>query len=201
MNRDSFLMWLRTWLAQHPVRRPAQGDDPAYARQVLTRIGRTQPERPSVLAGLADALYTRLSPARLSLAAGGVLAAALFLVTTARQPQMPSQPQPAVVAAQITRDATVIAQAADAADDPLADVLNSHAIEPDLRMIDQYMMLAESGSSATSDDEAWITQTLQLLNEFNEDTDADTNSNDSASVDQWLQELQLLDESELKATS
>ena len=198
MNRDSFLMWLRTWLTQHPVRPPAQGDDPAYARQVLTRIGRMQPERPSLTAGLADALHALLSPARLSLAAGGVLAAALFLVTTARQPQMPSQPQPAVVAAQITRDATVIAQAADAADDPLADVLNSHAIEPDLRMIDQYMMLAEAGS-VSADDEAWITQTLQLLNAVNEDTDADTN--DNASVDQWLKELQSLDESELKATS
>ena len=190
MNRDSFLMWLRTWLTQHPVRRPAQGDDPAYARQVLTRIGRLQPERPSIL---ADALDAWLSPARLSLASG-VLAAALLVVIVARHQQ------PAAVAAQISREAAVIAQAADPADDPLADVLNSHAVESDLRMIDHDMMLAESGAA---DDEAWISETLQLLNDVNEDTDTTTNTdtNNSASVDQWLKELQTLDASELKATS
>ena len=56
------------------------------------------------------------------------------------------------------------------------------------------IVLAESPST----DEAWVDETIQLLNEFNEDLPEDASGSSS---DEWLDELQTLDENELAASS
>ena len=56
------------------------------------------------------------------------------------------------------------------------------------------MLLAESPSS----DEQWLDETVQLLEQVDE---SDSDSPESSSSNDWLDELELLDETELSASS
>jgi hypothetical protein len=60
------------------------------------------------------------------------------------------------------------------------------------------IMLAESLSSA--EEEAWMEQTLQLLEELDEEVPEDSGIGPSDD-DDWLEELELFDESELATSS
>ena len=59
------------------------------------------------------------------------------------------------------------------------------------------LVLAES----TSHDAQWVEESLQLLDQLDEESAADADDSAPASDDEWLQELQTLDESDLASTS
>ena len=59
------------------------------------------------------------------------------------------------------------------------------------------MMLAESPPS----DDQWIDQTLSLLDQLHEDDAIPADNSGSSSEEEWMNELQFLDDSELSASS
>lgn len=61
----------------------------------------------------------------------------------------------------------------------------------------QILRLAESSPS----DESWVEETLQLLDQLDEDISEDASSDAAGADEEWLDELEMLDERDLAASS
>ena len=97
------------------------------------------------------------------------------------------------LAQQIIHDSQLLAALDEPELEPLA-ADQVEAVADEMETIDT-LQLAESAPS----DDQWVEQTLQLLDELDEEAPEDAAS--SASEDEWLQELEQVDESELTANS
>jgi len=98
------------------------------------------------------------------------------------------------LATEITRDSQLLAALDDTGLEPLGATDEVEALTEDVELLD-LMTLAESPPS----DADWIEQTLQLLEEIDEDAPEETTGD--TDEEDWLNELQLLDETELTASS
>lgn len=63
--------------------------------------------------------------------------------------------------------------------------------------IDRPLVLAED----TSDEAQWLDETLRMLDEFDQDAPEDSSGDANVSDDEWLQEIEMLDEHDLLAGS
>jgi len=166
MNRTDFRIWLAQWVARHPVRTPGQAPDASYAEDVMRRVkaASVPQERP------AAAWWLRPWPA-IAVACASVAVVASLV----------AERQPVRVAERADQDLRVL-DALGVAPDAPEDVT-----EEELRGLDQ-LVLAEAQRDA--DEEAWIEQTLQVLDGLEEEPEA---------LHELQEELELLDELEMTA--
>ena len=172
----TFAAWLKPWMAQHPLRESSDRDRSRYTAQVMARVK-------------APAHAPQESPwhqlvwgwPRLVLATAAVAAGVLLVVgvRTASRTEL---------AKEISSESELLA----ALDEP-APLANGDALEADLQEQD-LMVLAEAQPS----DQQWIDQTLQLLDQLDEDTqDDNTDASANPNGEEWLKDLQTLDEEDL----
>jgi len=172
MSPDEFLTWLNGWLARHPVRRPADEPQAAYTVQVMERVRLSRPRQAAGWRLWAQPL----------LAFGGMAAAAAvgFTMLTGT---------PRRLAERVDRDIEVLAQVdAEAVAGLLETSLDGVAQE--LQLLNQ-MRLAEL--EEVVDEEAWLEETLELLNDVEGVDAASGLSGEDASIEELLQELEQLD--------
>jgi len=178
-----FSTWLRTRLARYPLKEPPAFDRTRFVAEVMERV--------NALGGPTPALR----PAgrwwawpRLALAAAAV-AVALLVVGRVQSPG-PGRP----LVEQIADDAQVLAALDELL--PLAPVApdDAEGLAQELAAMDA-LLLAEAPPS----EDAWFEQTLTLLEQLEEDLPE--GAADDPSGDEWLDELQWLDEHDLAASS
>ena len=174
-----FSRWLTTWLTRHPLKEPADLDRAAYTREVISKI-RGQAHR-------APAAATRwwiLTNPGLALAA----AVAVVLVVTTVQRSSGLQ-----LAQRALRDAALLAGVDENGVDLPGD--ETERLADDLELLDT-LVLAEAPPS----DDAWIQQTMQLLDQLDEDP-ASKDSSTDRSEEEWLDDLEMLDQDDLASTT
>ena len=175
-----FTTRLRTWLTRHPLKTPSDIDRAHYTTEVMAKVR-------AVTTAPAQAPQRVWRPHWLSwpqLALVVATAAGIVvIVSTAHS----SREQ---LAHRLTQDAQMLAEV----DEPLPELLNGEEaaeLAQDLEEEDHHILLAES---APSQDQQWLDQTLQLLDQLDEEVpgvDSDqTAGNDD---EEWLKELDTLD--------
>lgn len=175
-----FATWLRRWLLRHPLKEPPAAPRATYTAEVMRQVSALHV--PSLTPAPRWLAWPRL--ALVPLAAGAVV---LILVGRSHLPG--GSP-----AGQITADAEVLT----ALGQPLLPEPGSagglEELAQELELADA-LVLAE----APPTDEEWVAETLHLLEELDEEPAA--GPSDTAVPDEWLEELELLDEGELGASS
>ena len=199
-----FATWLQTWLIRHPLKEPTDMDRARYTAEVMARVKAVGPTTEAgtlptggVADGSAERRSRRLAEAnlaplpvrpwgfwpRLAVALAAATAGVAVFIGTRQDPSHK-------LAQAIATDAQLLA----ALDERDMDLVLDDDVDvlPDELAIADTMLLAEQSSS----DEEWLAQTLELLDQLGEDTPPETAS-DGAGEEEWLEELQLLDEGEL----
>ena len=176
--------WLKTWLARHPLKAPSDADRARFTAQVMARV------RAETRTGRAPVAWTERLLGLWPRLAVSLAAAAALLVGLSVLHSTESGPR---LADRIIQDSELLTEV----DEPVNGWLASddtESLADELERTDA-MVLAE----APQDDDSWVADTLQLLDRLNEELpdDAAGESNE----DEWLKELQTLDESELAARS
>ena len=180
-----FPAWIRQWLARHPLKEPACPSHTQYTAQVMERVRGLAPPPTGLLVRLGRQLVGGWP--RVALVAATAVVLAVLLVTRPPATQLR-------LAEEINQEAALLA----ALDEPLlleaADDMETLARE--LESVDTWMVLAESDQGL---DEAWIEETLLLLEEL----DAEPLWDDSGEIsdETWFEELERLDDRELSASS
>jgi hypothetical protein len=180
--------WFREWLARHPLKEPLLHDRARYTAEVMASVkAAASPQREAV------GLQWWFAWPRLALAAVTATAVILLIV-------MPRGPTSGRLAQTIEEELGLLSEldeepllfdetvGAPEEPDALADALEA----------DDAWLLAEAIPSV--EDEQWIEHTLQVLEALEEDV-SEAGPADPIEDDQWLEELQWLDDLELTATS
>ena len=181
-----FTTWFRAWLSRHPLRPPMAHNRQQYTVEVMARVRElsstpavsSAPLRPPFVWG-----WPRLALSLATVAAGAVIAVGL----THR-----ANEQRASHAAQDTMLLALLDQEPESLLGDDSDVLAS-----DLETVDT-MTLAES---IPSEDETWLERTLEVLDQVDEDSGSHADPQDTSSSDDFIDELRLLDESELSSST
>lgn len=168
--------WMSRWLTRHPMKAPLQVDRTRYTAQVMTRV-RALGVAPSA-APVASPWWPRL---------GLVFATAAVLLVVGVVGRRAGS-----LARQTMADVEFLAILENQGLEPLLPD-DADALAAELELADTFQ-LAETVAS----DEAWLEQTLQLLEETD---DASALGEEPVVDEEWLQELQTLDEQELTASS
>jgi hypothetical protein len=173
-----FSRWLAAWLKRHPLTDAPEADPARYTAEVMARVRALERRSAPAASPLRWLLWPRLG---LALAA----AAALLVIVTA------GPRSGARLARTLLQDARLLELVDEAALD------GSLAEDPDglaEALADQdLLVLAESPPA----EDAWVEETLQLLDQLDEELPED----EAGSSDGWLEDLEMLDESELAASS
>jgi hypothetical protein len=178
----AFLDRLNQWLAQHPVK-TAERDRAEFTAGVMARV------RAARSGDAPAASSARLGLRWPRLAVSAALASAAVAAVWVLQPLRPGSPTAAIL-----RDAAMLAELEEPSEVGLA-VENLESLAEEMEQQD-LIVLAES----PEDDATWLTQTLEMLDQLEEELPENTTGT-PAEEEEWLQELQLLDESELAARS
>ena len=174
--------WFRRWLSRHPLKAPPTADQQQYTTEVMARIKTLEQPVPKPIV-----LRPRWVWPRLALVASTV---AIVALVVGRAEQTPEQPQ---VVQQVEYDTQLPA----ALDEAIVLESSDGAIEQLAQELESYdtLLLAQSGGN----DAGWLEQTLELLDQLDEDIPEDA-TGDSSDED-WLRELEFLDDSDLAASS
>ncbi len=176
-----FTAWLREWLVRHPLKEPRDLDRSRYTAEVMAKVKALGEPLPS-----SAPRYRWLTWPQLGWMATAAAFGVVVMVGTIERSHVR-------LAGQISRDVQVLSSVDDAAIDALVES-DPEILADDLETIDA-LVLAEAAPS----DDQWIAQTLELLEQVGSD-DATEPSGDSDD-EEWLDELQTLDEIELIASS
>ena len=184
-------MNLLSWLKRHPLNGPTGIDRAHYTAEVMAKVkALAQP----VPAPAPVRVWLPWPPAYRPSGAGRRLALTLATVAAGIAIVLgATRYQTSQLAQQITRESQLLAALDEPELEPLATD-QVEAVADEMETMDT-LQLAES---LPSDDE-WVEQTFQLLDELDEAAPEDAAS--GASEDEWLQELEQVDESELAANS
>lgn len=189
-----FSTWLRSRLARYPLKEPPAFDRARYITEVMERVKALGEPTPALRPAGRWWAWPRLALAT------AAVAAALLVVARVQSPgpgpvpaSMTGAPA-SPLAQEISDDAQVLAELDEPL--PLAPGASDDAEElaQELAAMDA-LLLAEAPPS----DDAWIEQTLTLLEQLEEDLPE--GAADDPSGDEWLDELQWLDEHDLAARS
>ena len=175
-----FSTWLRTWLARHPLKEPRNHDPARYRTEVMEKVRALHQPAHMPAASPRWFSWPRIGLAMATVAVGLVLVA------------ISSQRAQVHLADQIVHESSVVAELDDPNFVPAANG-DVDSLAEEVETLDT-MTLAES----TPSDDQWLDQTLSLLDQLDED---DAGPTDSSSEEEWLKELQLLDDTELSASS
>lgn len=172
--------WLTRWVSRHPLKTPGEGDATRYTAEVMARVKRVGPEPAGAPARWA---WPQIGLA-LAAVCAGVMLASLTSQTAARR----------TAERRVAETVSVLAQL----EEPAADLIEPDLIDEAAELDEEELMrLAEAPSGG---DEAWVTETLQLLDQLDEAPE-DSSGTGKPSQEEWLQELEILDEAELTAES
>lgn len=179
--------WLKSWLARHPLKAPSDADSSRFTAEVMAQVrADAQPRRAH--AAWTVRLLGLWPQAAMSLAA----AAAVLVGLTVLRPSGFGQQR----AAQLAQESELL--------EAVGEPVNGWAIADDADSLaddlehEDTLMLAEAPPS----DDSWVADTLQLLDQLDEDLpDEPAAGNSNSNEDDWLDELQMLDESELAVRS
>ena len=166
MTKD-FLGWLRGWIGHHPLKTPP--DSASYTVEVMARVHAASQRMPA---------FRWAAQPWWVLAVGTVAAAWAVTVVVGRSPQR--------LAETVSHETELLAQVDG---DTLLSV-SPDSVEQEVALMDRMVLAQAEGEP---DDEAWLEDTLELLNATGEDVEIP--SADDAS-DGWLQELETLDDRE-----
>lgn len=193
-----FTAWFRQWVSGHPLKEPPAFDRARYIAEVMERVKALGEPTPALRPAGRWWAWPRLALAT------AAVAAALLVVARVQSPGPGPGPVPASMtggagtplAQEISDDAQVLA----ALDEPLplasGATDDAEELAQELAAMDMdALLLAEAPPS----DDAWIEQTLTLLEQLEEDLPE--GAADDPSGDEWLDELQWLDEHDLAASS
>ena len=173
MKRADFLTWLKDWLTRHPLATPPEPLQASYIEEVMRRIRTASAPSP---------VFRWFPQPHSAFALGTAVACLLVVVAVVNRPPMR-------LAKQVEQDWQVLSDVGE-----LTELL-PHDLAEEAKTLDR-LMLAEA--EPLVDDEAWVDETLELLNEVEEDHDT---ALDAETVENLLEELERLDESELAASS
>ncbi len=178
-----FTSWWQDWFTRHPLKEPSGYEPAQYTAEVMDQV--------RALAKPASTFGPWFSWPRLVLATASVAVACLVVVTASRRATVR-------LADAVVQHAQVLATLDENGFEPV-DRLDPDALLQDLKALDT-MVLAQANSS----DEQWLEQTLQLFNGLDEDPSENhgvLEQPGGSPDDDWLNELQLLDESTLSSSS
>ena len=181
-----FTAWIRQWLIQHPLKAPERVSREAYTAQVMARV-KGEVEQAASPLHVARSVRIAWPWPRLALAALTV-AAVVIIVTNMRQETSLH------IAQEVTRSSQLLA----ALDEPVTDSMAPRDLEAMAKELEEAdrLTLAEAPPS----DDQWLEQTLQLLEQFDED--ASVGKTDDASSDEdLLKEIQNDEQSDFAAAS
>ena len=175
-----FTTWLRGWLARHPLKAPLNASQASYTTEVMQRLRALE---------APNSMPARRWPAWPRLALVSVAAAAVALLVVGRLHRPGGQ-----LAGQLTADADLLTALGQPLLPEPGAAVGLEELAQELELADA-LVLAEAPPS----DEEWLEQTLQLLEALDEEPSG--SPSDPAIPDEWLDELEPLDESELGANS
>ena len=174
-----FTSWLTNWLRHHPLRTPTGYERTRYTADVMGRVN-------TIAHGETAPQHSWWALPRLAFAVAAAAAGVAIAIGTTR----------AVSSGRLAKQVAHEAQLLAALDEPTPE-LNGDvgALTEELKLHDT-LVLAE----AQSDDTSWIEQTMQLLNELDDQAPADSTES-SSSDEEWMNDLQLLENSGAAAHS
>jgi len=176
MDRKRFLSWLTGWISKNPLRNPPQTSKASYTDEVMRKIQAQDAPAP---------LVVRWIPAPRLAWSTGMVAASLvvwFMIGTPFAPGISPEG--------IQQELAVLIELDEPVDLPISE------LRLQIAEVDNWVF-AEAEIMSQQEDEIWIEESLELFNEFEEDSLGDT---DDESLDDLLEELWLLDESELASS-
>lgn len=180
-----FADWLKTWLARHPLKAPSDADRSRFTAQVMARV-RARPTP----ASWAVRLWSPWPRLAVSLAA----AAVALVVVNALHPAGSNTR----LAAQLAQESELLAE--------LDEPVNGWAAPDDVEHLAEELEQADAIvlAEAPQSDDSWVADTLQLLDQLDEelpDDDSAAGDSNTGNEEEWLDELQMMDDSELAARS
>ena len=181
-----FMTQLQAWLSRHPLKEPRESDQAGYTIEVMRRVRALG--SPSSQAHPAHLSWLWGTTAELALVAAA--AVLILVVTSSRRPTGGS------LAQQVARELHLLGAVDESGLEALVPQ-SSAELAAELEAAD-ILVLAES--SASSDNTKWVEQTMQLLDQLDEDAPAGSEETPANDQD-WLNELQWLDENDLSSSS
>ena len=175
------MTWLRQWLARHPLKEPPDLDGARFTAEVMARVKAvSQPSQITVLRGMPH----RWPFMRLGLVAATAAAGIALIVGAVGQ----SKRQ---LADHVAHGAQLLAmiEESDRAIQEVPEADDPEALAKEVELIDQFTVLAE----ATPSDQQAIEQTLQLLEQLDEESLEGAVDDSDRTL---IEELQRLDEQE-----
>ena len=190
-----FMDWLTSWLTKHPLKTPDVHKQ-IYTDEVMARVrAEAQPKK---------AVFSLpVFIPRLALVAASVAVIAFAVVTRqpsgvlgrmARVPSAVSEKQ----VAELEENWQLLAMLDDSTDEPLtAAAEDVEGFLQDSDEMELLMLAADTGSG----DEQWLEQTLSLLEQFDDEAGSDLTGEEGnpSSEEEWVHELEMLDEVDLTA--
>ena len=178
--------WLKIWLARHPLKAPSDDDRARFTAEVMARVRVLRPDGAS--AAWTDRLRSVWPRMAVSLAAAAAVLIGFTLLHRAASGQR--------LADRLAQESELLAEL----DGPMNGVDVPDDVEHLAKTLEQAdaIVLAEAPQS----DDSWVAQTLQLLDQLDEELPNEPATGEATSNDnEWLDELQMLDENELAARS
>ena len=179
-----FTNWFKEWLARHPLREPVYFDQARYTAEVMARVN-DQIRSPAQQA--RRSVWLCVSWPRMAL---GGLSFALVSIIVLLAGVSYSRLR---LAKEVTRGIQVLAEVGESAT-PVESETDEVAVE---LQAEDTLVLAE----ATKTDDQWLEQTVQILEQLDEDPKAGNANGSSEPDEDWLDDLQMLDNSELSSSS
>lgn len=173
----SFETWFHRWLTRRPLKEPAQTRED-FTAQIMARVRELARPEP---AGTRVPLLFQLLGGRLALAVA--TAALIGFVALRLVPHPAAQVAAKPVAEPAHQQLAMLQSATGTVQQPA---------RPDL------MRLAESPAQ---DDATWLEGTVELLDALDNDLGEDTATADPSSEEDWVDELDSLDQSELASST
>lgn len=170
------------WLAKRSVKLPAEHDHKQFTETVMARV--TSEAAPHPLR--QRSWWSYHLPAQLGLA---VASAAVMVLIVGRAERAPDSR----LARNVEREIQLLA----ALNEPAAlepEGLYEDGLAEETRDLDTFALV-----EAQSADDQWVDQTLQLLDQLDQDPPQDESS--SPTNDDWIKELDQMDEHDLNSTS
>ena len=175
------MTWFQAWLTRHPLKGPAEAERASYTAEVMTRVRALDPPSAVVPASVPVRRWAWWSRFAVAMATTAAVAVTVSLVHQSRS-QLATPPLRDVGMS----DPATLAESPSPGAAPLWPPAGGH--------------LPRFAGESPSTEEEWFEQTLQLLEQLEEDSSAET-AGDGVEEEEWLEELQWLDDSELSTAS
>ncbi len=176
-----FATWFRSWMTRHPVHLSSQRDCAGYTAEVMARVHAIAPQASGSPKPRWSTAW-RWPRVAFALTTAAVMAVVIVGVRRASTRQL---------AQAVTEDTVLLAALEDPAE-PSPMVNGIEGLADELEVTD-HLLLAES----PGDEERWLEETLQVLNELDDEFPTDPAleaSPDATGTDEWLDELRDLDD-------